>query len=167
MSSSVIASILAQSTLTRASRADLLKGFAMAAHLPSVGLSQRDHTTLSIPVHVNAHEHAPQDMTERYHARLAIFEAVVPDGFVRPGEKMLGQRKRHPMLRPIDGILRRVEHILQVALIRLWRSLGQGARRHRSSDTAALSEHLGREAAPAWRGLRSTARPTRSRPNRR
>src|SRR5258708_22978274 len=64
ISRSVIASTLRQSVVASALRAALLKLFAIAFHLSSIRLAERDHPSFVASVDINAHKKAVVDKTE-------------------------------------------------------------------------------------------------------
>ena len=121
MSSSVIASTWLQSVARSASRAALLKIFAIALHFSLVRLAERDHPSFRFPVDINAYKKTIINQTEGHLAGLAIVKTIISHGQVRPGEQDLSQRERNPVLRPVHGILRRIEHASHTGEIRFWR----------------------------------------------
>src|ERR1700722_12517212 len=113
-SSSVISSILLQSVAASATRAALLKPFAIALHLSLVRLAERDHPSLRFPVSVNTNKKTIIDEAERHLANLAIFKAIISHRQMRSRKQDLGNCEGNTMLRPVGPILRGVVEIPHV-----------------------------------------------------
>src|SRR5260370_6806859 len=84
MSLSVIASTLPQFVAASASRAALLKVFAIALHLSSVRLAERNHPSLCVPVGVNAYKKPVIDEAESHLATLVVVKTATPHAPLLP-----------------------------------------------------------------------------------
>src|SRR6516162_7950051 len=96
MSASVIASIFRQSAIASASRAGLLKLFAIPYHLSFVRLAKRNDSSFPMPVSINARKETAIDQTERHVASFPVVKTIINHRHVWPGDKISANARETP-----------------------------------------------------------------------